>query len=54
MIVVRSTAFTGEWPTGFYWVPGEERPIPDDYPGADETPPEGLEVVDPTQEEGQP
>lgn len=40
-----STTFTGEWPRGIYWTPGETRTIPEDWPVEGE-PPEGLQGVE--------
>lgn len=45
---LRSASFTGEWPVGVHWQPGEERVIPASYPRVGD-PPAGLEPVKPTE-----
>lgn len=46
-MTLRSVSYTGTWPTGIHWSPGEIREVPETWPGADEPLPAGLEHVDP-------
>ena len=32
---LRSVTYTGTWPPGVHWTPGEVRTVPDDWPGLD-------------------
>ena len=43
---LRSSSFTGQWPTGIHWSPGETRELPVGYPVPPEDPPRGLDAVD--------
>lgn len=41
-MTLRSESYTGMWPVGVHWTPGEVRDVPDGYPGLDDALPEGL------------
>lgn len=48
----RSESYTGMWPMGVHWSPGEVRTIPEGYPGADTTHPDGLVLDGPAPARG--
>lgn len=42
---LRSTTFTGQYPIGLHWSPGETRELPKGYPLPEGDLPKGLEEV---------